>query len=157
MKLLSIVIAMALSCPVLGKDEVHHLRGEPQVDGKAEAEANVIGVPEKEPARVSKPAVPAEGVGVPTKETSPENDWADGDEEDELDEFMPDDFDGDETARSFVAYRPYRPYGPYRPYRPYRPYPYYRRGGGCRRWVTCYNGFYRGIRCSGGRYCTLWR
>ena len=27
----------------------------------------------------------------------------------------------------------------------------------CKRWVTCTNGFFGGIRCSGGRHCTLWQ
>lgn len=29
--------------------------------------------------------------------------------------------------------------------------------GGCRRWATCLNGRWGDIRCTGGRYCTLWR
>lgn len=27
----------------------------------------------------------------------------------------------------------------------------------CKRWVTCTNGFFGGIRCSGGKHCTLWQ
>lgn len=157
MKLLSIVAAM-LMYPVLSKDEVHHLRGEQE-----QANQDAIGVPEKELADTKGrgDAPQADEVGVPTEEVKPnpedseepeepgplEGKWDEFDEADEepLGEFMP---------RSFVAYRPYRPYRPYHPYHPYHPYP---RGGGCRRWVTCYHGYYRGIRCSGGRYCTLWR
>ena len=43
--------------------------------------------------------------------------------------------------------------------RPWSPGPGRRRpgGGGCRTWVSCTNGWYRGVRCSGGRYCTRWR
>ena len=43
--------------------------------------------------------------------------------------------------------------------RPWSPGPGRRRpgGGGCRTWVTCTNGWYRGVRCSGTRYCTRWR
>ena len=26
----------------------------------------------------------------------------------------------------------------------------------CKRWVTCTNGFFGGVRCSGGRHCSLW-
>lgn len=29
--------------------------------------------------------------------------------------------------------------------------------GGCRRWASCRNGSWGNIRCTGGRYCTLWR
>lgn len=27
----------------------------------------------------------------------------------------------------------------------------------CKRWVTCTNGFFGNIRCSGGKHCTLWQ
>ena len=29
-------------------------------------------------------------------------------------------------------------------------------GRKCERWVTCRNGWYGGVRCSSGRYCTMW-
>ena len=162
MKLLNILVLLTLACvPVQSNDPVKNLRGE----------SAGVGVPEKESdlnkdKEVSEKPTDTDAVGVPEKEldaTAQKGESvASGDSEgskDEIDEVgvVLEELDAEapeaeeaeaENDKERSAWRPGRPGGPGRR----RPV-----GGGCRRWVTCRNGWWGGVRCSGGRRCTLWR
>ena len=167
MKLLNVLFLLTLACvPVQSNDPVKNLRGE----------SAGVGVPEKESdlnkdKEVSEGPTDADAVGVPEKEldaTAQKGESvASGDSEgskDEIDEVgvVLEELDGEapeaeaeeaeaENDKERSAHRP----GRRRPWHgPGRRRP---AGGGCRRWVTCRNGWWGGVRCSGGRHCTLWR
>ena len=139
MKLLNIVIVLALACvPVQSTDEVKNLRGE-KVAPKTEESASAVGVPAKESDLHKSTEVsegPSDAVGVPEKEldaTVQQGDSGDSTEDGALAEL-----DAGEEAQATEGEEDLIVRT-------------------CRRWVTCHYGWYGGIRCSSGRYCTLWR
>ncbi|CAK9097464.1 unnamed protein product [Durusdinium trenchii] len=121
---------------------------EPVAERKNEEAPKVAGEVVKEPEKKvteesGQPEEPKEEVGVVFEELESE--------------------DGEDSENSEKsAHRPGRPgrgWGRRRPWHGgvHRRRPWHGGGGGCRRWVNCYNGWYGGVQCSGGRYCTLWR
>ena len=143
MKLLNIVIVLALACvPVQSTDAVKNLRGEkvekvaPKTDESGSAD---VGVPAKE----SDPNTGTESegpsaVGVPEKELDATVPADSGDSGDSTDGAVLAELDAGTEAEATEGEEDLLVRT-------------------CRRWVTCHDGWYGGIRCSGGRYCTLWR
>ena len=134
MKLLNIVIVLALACvPVQSTDEVKNLRGE--VAPTDESGSADVPAKESDLDKGTESEGPSDAVGVPEKELDATVEQGDsGDSGDSTDGAVAEpDAEAEAEGEEDLMVRT------------------------CRRWVTCHDGWYGGIRCSGGRYCTLWR
>ncbi|CAJ1373798.1 unnamed protein product [Effrenium voratum] len=164
MKLFALVLAVAFA--MVSGDEVQHLRGESKSAAKDE-ESPAVGAVVAEPKEPKEPQSTMDQVPKPAGDVDKEESkGAVGPKAGKLDspkETEPDvgvvfeEVEGteeeaeDETSeKEKAAHRP----GRRRPWGPSRRRPH---GAGCRRWVNCRNGWYGGVRCSGGRHCTAWR
>ena len=141
MKLLNIVIVLALACvPVQSTDAVKNLRGEKVAPKTDESGSADVSVPAKESDlnKGTQSEGPSDAVGVPEKELDATVPADSGDSGDSIDGAVLAELDAGAEAEATEGEEDLLVRT-------------------CRRWVTCHDGWYGGIRCSGGRYCTLWR
>lgn len=147
MKLFSLVLVAFVACTV-STDEVQNLRGEKEA---AQNEESAVGVAVKEPAdtqEAEEPANDANAIGVPEEELKSQSlESPEAPASNDVDEGV--ELTLEELDASKAEDKSAWPGGPVRRRR--------RPGVGCRQWVTCVNGWWGGFRCSGNRYCRLWR